>query len=152
MCVTIYNIKQLFTTHFPRDSIWLKAKQRASGIELRKSSLNFEIKSKFEKSSQGGTFVFKFLKTCVKHLCLLIFDKVGVLEWGKNLLCRTVCFASSLIPSNACCAVFSAPLYFFFLGIDDTRRGNFPFFRRRRKGDFSTPKVLCKVRLLFLVV
>ena len=50
MCVTIYNIKQLFTTHFPRDSIWLKAKQRASGIELRKSSLNFEIKSKFEKS------------------------------------------------------------------------------------------------------
>ena len=49
--------------------------------------------------------------------------------------CTTVCLAASfLIPSNAASLSFLHPCTF-FLGIDDTRRGNFLFFRRRRKGD-----------------
>ena len=47
--------------------------------------------------------------------------------------CTTVCLAASfLIPSNAASLSFLHPCTF-FLGIDDTRRGNFLFFSKTKK-------------------
>ena len=62
-----------------------------------------------------------------------------VLEWGGTMevgeeasWCSTVCLASFLIPSNAAALSFLHPCTF-FLGIDDTRRGNFLFFSKTKK-------------------